>query len=73
MNPIQTTGGKDEPDIFFFVEIVTDITPRNSARRHIIEQHKKIEKSQKEKIFETPILKTVGKYSILIRYNSIEK
>jgi hypothetical protein len=31
---LQTTGGKDEPNI------VTDITTRNSERRHIIEQHK---------------------------------
>jgi hypothetical protein len=28
----------------FTVEIVTDITPRNSARRHIIEQHKKLKR-----------------------------
>ena len=38
---LQTTGGKDEPNIVFNAEIVTDITTRNSERTHIITQHKK--------------------------------
>ena len=30
---LQTTGGKDEPNIFLYVEIVTDITTQNSERQ----------------------------------------
>ena len=30
---IQTTGGKDEPNIFFVAEIVTDITTWNPERK----------------------------------------
>ena len=30
---LQTTGGKDEPNIFFCVEIATDITTQNSERK----------------------------------------
>ena len=31
---LQTTAGKDEPNISFFVEIVTEITTRHSERKN---------------------------------------
>ena len=31
---LQTTGGKDEPNIGFYTKIVTGITTRNSERKH---------------------------------------
>ena len=37
---LQTTGGKDEPNIVLYVEITT----RNPKRRHIIGEHKKIKR-----------------------------
>ena len=34
--PLQTTGGKDVPNYFFYAKFVTDITTRNTeAERHI--------------------------------------
>jgi len=36
----QTTGGKDEPNIFFYEEIVTNITTRNSERNRTTQTKK---------------------------------
>jgi hypothetical protein len=44
---LQTTGGKDEPNIVFYAEIVTDITTWNSEHKDtypVIGQHKKLKR-----------------------------
>jgi hypothetical protein len=42
--PLQTTEGKDEPNIIFYAEIVTEITIRNSERKDTYQDNTKEER-----------------------------